>query len=123
SSPDAANLVSLLDSEMFALPLLKSALGKHLRRFPSTHNGLGRIENAGLELIAAGHREVKSLFPAFTRRESEYGFGDAQFYLEMKRLANASVPLLTQATAAALQWIRRQCCYHHLKSPSTEERH
>ena len=97
SSPDAANLVSLLDSDMFALPFLKSALGKHLRRFPSTHNGLGRIENAGLELIAAGHREFKSLFPAFTRRESEYGFGDAQFYLEIKRLANASVPLLTQS--------------------------
>lgn len=97
SSRDAANLVSLLDSDMSALPFLKSALDKHLRRFPSTHNGLGRIENAGLELIAAGYREFKSLFPAFTRRESEYGFGDAQFYLEMKRLANASVPLLTQS--------------------------
>src|SRR5437870_5779902 len=97
SSPDAANLVSLLDSDMSALPFLKGAVEKHLRRFPSTHNGLGRIENAGLELIAAGRREFKSRFPAFPRQEPEYGFGDAQLYLEIKRLANAPVPLLRQS--------------------------
>ena len=95
SSPDAANLVSLLDSDLSALPFLKSALDKHLRRFPSTHNGLGRIGNVGLELVAKGCRNFKSLFPAFARLEPGYGFGDAQFYLELKRLADASTPLLT----------------------------
>ena len=34
------------------------------------------------------------MFPAFTRREPEYGFGDAQLYLELSRLAGASTPLL-----------------------------
>lgn len=95
SSPDATELLSLLDSDLSAIPFLKRALMKHLQRFPSTNNGLGKIENVGLELIARGYRNFKSLFPAFARRESEYGFGDAQFYLELKRLADASAPLLT----------------------------
>lgn len=95
SSEDPAELLSLLDSDLSAIPFLKRALIKHLQRFPSTLNGLGRIENAGLELIAKGYRNFKSLFPAFARRESEYGFGDAQLYLELKQLADASAPLLT----------------------------
>ena len=95
SSPDPAELTSLLNADLSAIPFLKRALSKHLQRFPSTTNGLGRIENTGLELIAKGCRKFKSLFPAFARREFEYGFGDAQLFLELKRLADASTPLLT----------------------------
>lgn len=94
SSPDALGLLALLDSDLSALPFLKVALVKHLQRFPSTINGISRIGNVGLELVAKGHRNFKSLFPAFARREPEYGFGDAQFYLELKQLAEASTPLL-----------------------------
>ena len=95
SSPDPAEVTSLLDSDLSAIPFLKRALSKHLERFPSTTNGLGRIENAGLALIARGYGKFKSLFPAFARHESEYGFGDAQLFLELKRLADAPSPLLT----------------------------
>jgi hypothetical protein len=95
SSPDPAEMLSLLESDLSAIPFLKRALIKHLQRFPSTTNGLGRIENVGLDLIAKGYRNFRSLFPAFARRESEYGFGDAQLYLELKQLADASAPLLT----------------------------
>jgi hypothetical protein len=94
SSADAAGLLSLRDSDASSLPFLKSALIKHIQRFPSTTNGLGRIENAGLELIAKGYPNFRSLFPAFARHEPEYGFGDAQLYLELKRLAGAATPLL-----------------------------
>lgn len=94
SSPNPKEIESLLESDLSAIPFLERALSKHLQRFPSTENGLGRIETVGLELIAKGYRNFRSLFPAFTRRESEYGFGDAQLYLEMKRLAGASTPLL-----------------------------
>jgi hypothetical protein len=96
SSPNPAKLISLLASDLTVLPFLESALRKHLLRFPSTHNGLGRIENTGLELVAAGYAKFKSLFPAFIRREPEYGFGDAQFYLAMRRMATGPAPLLTQ---------------------------
>jgi len=95
SSPDPAELLVVLASDLSAMPYLRPLLIKHLQRFPSTTNGLGRIENAGLELIAKGYRNFRSLFPAFSRHESEYGFGDAQLYFELKQLAEAPAPLLT----------------------------
>ena len=95
SSPDPAELLSLLESDLSAIPFLKRSLIKHLQRFPSTTNGLGRVENVGLALIAKGYRDFRSLFPAFVRRESEYGFGDSQLYFEVRHLADASAPLLT----------------------------
>ena len=95
SSSNPKEIESLLDSDLSPLPFLKSALTKHLRRFPSTDNGLGRIGNVVLDLIAKGYSNFRSLFPAFARREPEYGFGDAQLYLELKRLSDVSTPLLT----------------------------
>ncbi len=95
SSPNPAEMLSLLESDLSAIPFLKRALIKHLQRFPSTTNGLGRIENVGLALIAKGYQDFRSLFPAFVRRESEYGFGDSQLYFEVRQLADASAPLLT----------------------------
>ncbi len=96
SSPNPAKLISLLSADISVLPFLDAALRRHLLRFPSTRNGLGRIENIGLELVAGGYAKFKSLFPAFMRREPEYGFGDAQFYLALRRMATSPVPLLTQ---------------------------
>ena len=96
SAPDAVKLLALMESDLSALPFLREALKKHMLRFPSIRNGLGRVENLGLELVRAGYPKFKSLFPAFMRREPEYGFGDAQFYLAMRRLATAPVPLLKQ---------------------------
>ena len=97
SSPDAAKLIILLRDDLTELPFLKPALLKHLERFPSIRNGLGRVENVGLSLIAAGRQKFKSLFPAFSLREPEYGFGDAQLYVAMQRMANAGTPLLKQS--------------------------
>lgn len=96
SAPDAIKLIELLKTDLSALPFLRNALKKHLQRFPSTRNGLGRIENIGLELIASGYPQFKSLFPEFMRREPVYGFGDAQFYLTLRGLATAPVALLKQ---------------------------
>jgi len=99
SCAQATGLIALLDSNTSALPYVKTALSKHLQRFPSIANGLGRIERVGLELVAKGHSNFRSLFPIFARREAEYGFGDAQFYLEMKRLGDAPTPALTFTNA------------------------
>ena len=95
-APDALALIALLKSDMSAMPFLKEALSKHLQRFPSTHNGLGSVENAALKLIPAGYGEFRALFPAFVRRESAYGYGDAQLYVAMRRLALAPKPLVKQ---------------------------
>jgi hypothetical protein len=94
SSSNPTEIESLLQSDTSALPFLASALLKHLERFPSRRNGLGRIANIALELIEAGQNEFTQLFPEFGRREPIYGFGDAQVYLETRRLAEAAEPLL-----------------------------
>jgi hypothetical protein len=96
SSDDARSLISLLREDLSPLPFLRKALERHLERFPSTHNGLGRVENASLALIAAGLRKFSSLFPAFARRQPDYGFGDAQLYRAIQRLAAAPSPLLRE---------------------------
>lgn len=96
SADDARPLITLLRSDTSALPFLHEALRKHLQRFPSTRNGLGRVENTALALVPAGYSRFRSLFPAFARRESGYGFGDAQLYLALEGMMSASKPLLTQ---------------------------
>jgi hypothetical protein len=94
SSSNPMAIEALISDDTAALPFLGNALTKHLQRFPSTRNGLGRIENVGLELIAGGHNEFTSLFPVFGKREPEYGYGDSQVFVELKRLASAARPLL-----------------------------
>ena len=102
SSSDARALLALLRSDTSALPFLKDALKKHLERFPSTRNGLGRVENTALALVTEGYNKFRSLFPAFTRRESAYGFGDAQLYLAIESMMTAPEPLLVQNNSK--QW-------------------
>jgi hypothetical protein len=101
SAPDAVALLGLLKSDLSALPFLRTALTKHLQRFPSIRNGLGRVENVGLELLTSGLSSFRSLFPAFMRREPEYGFGDAQLYLSLQRMANESTPFINQQDGGA----------------------
>jgi hypothetical protein len=96
SAPDARSLISLLRTDTSALPFLQDALKKHLERFPSTRNGLGRVENTALSLVPAGHSKFRSLFPAFARRESVYGFGDAQVYSAIETMMTVRKPLLIQ---------------------------
>jgi hypothetical protein len=95
SSSDPSHIESLLAEDTTALPFLKSALFKHLERFPSLRNGLGHEARLCLELVADGHSEFKALFPEFGKREPLYGFGDAQVLLELKRLTKGLHPLLT----------------------------
>jgi hypothetical protein len=90
-----SQIQSLISNDTDALPLLKPALAKHLARFPSVRNGLGLVENVLLEIVGARRIEFAQLFSAFQDHEPRYGFGDAQVFLHLKRLANAKRPLLT----------------------------
>ena len=100
SSSNPMEIVDLISGDNAALPFMNIALAKHLQRFPSVRNGLGRLENVGLELTVDGYHEFKSLFPALGKREPAFGFGDAQVFLELKRLANATEPLVTMSNSA-----------------------
>ncbi len=96
TSPDPLSLIALRDSNTLPLPFLKRAIVNHLWRFPWTRSGLGKVENTALTLVAQGHGDFKKLFPAFVRKEPDYGFGDAQLYVALKRMVDAPVPLLKQ---------------------------
>jgi hypothetical protein len=76
------------------LPLLAPALRAHLRRFPSTKNGLGSIESKGLELIHGGSKTFMDLFPRFGDAEPIYGLGDAQLWLALHGLIGGRQPLI-----------------------------
>ncbi len=101
SSPDPRAIEELLGGDTSVLPYLREAMLRHLARFPSTRNGLGRVENLALELIQSGHGEFPALFQKFGRAEAAYGLGDAQFWNDLRRLAEAGRPLLVVDAPAA----------------------
>jgi hypothetical protein len=93
-SPDPTSIEKLLQTDTSFMPFLRAALRAHLRRFPSTRNGLGAIENRGLELINGGLSSFINVFPQFRETEPIYGLGDAQFWLALQRITLAKQPLL-----------------------------
>lgn len=93
-SSDPTEIKKVVDSDTSPLPFLGSALQSHLRRFPSTLNGLGRIEEKALELIEGGARTFIELFPRFVSAEPVYGLGDAQLWLALVQMSVGKQPLL-----------------------------
>lgn len=96
-STNPTDIENILRMDTACLPWLESALAAHLKRFPSTKNGLGLIENRALELIAAGLNNFTDLFSRFGAVEPIYGLGDSQFWLGLQRLSIAAKPLLAKA--------------------------
>ena len=100
-SEDPRELERLLQASTSALPFLDGALRLQLARFPSTRNGLNRIENTGLELVSRGATRFVELFSQFVEAEPNYGLGDAQVWNVMQRLTQGAAPLLTNKTEAS----------------------
>jgi len=94
-SKDPTAIEELLETDLNALPFLRASFQAHLQRFPSLENGLGRIENKSLELINSGFHRFADLFRQFGESEQVYGLGDAQFWINLRRLAQASAPLVS----------------------------
>lgn len=93
-SPDPTAIEKLLASNTSVMPFLNPALQLHIERFPSVRNGLGRIQNRGLEFINSGSQKFLDLFSRFGQAEPVYGLGDAQFWMALRRLSEAREPLL-----------------------------
>jgi len=94
-SADPTAIETLLAADTSVMPFLKPALQLHLERFPSVGNGLGRIQNRGLELIRQGLRSFVDLFPRFGDAEPTYGLGDSQFWNTLKQMGEVQQPLLS----------------------------
>lgn len=93
-SPDPTAIQTLLETDTSAMPFLKPALQLHLERFPFVSNGLGRIENRGLELVQQGFSKFTDLFLKFGESEPMFGVGDAQFWIALRQMSEAGEPLL-----------------------------
>jgi hypothetical protein len=93
-SSNPTDIETLLQTDTSALPFLSAALRAHLQRFPASRNGLGRIENTALELIQSGYKDFPDLFGKFGAAQPVYGLGDAQFWLALRRMSEAQLPLL-----------------------------
>ena len=94
-SSDPSAVTKLLERDTTPLPYIKDALRLHLMRFPSVSNGLGRVENKALEVVAAGTRDFMKVFSRFADSEARYGFGDSQLWDVLERLGRAKQPLIS----------------------------
>ncbi|WP_438449327.1 DUF1835 domain-containing protein [Gorillibacterium sp. sgz5001074] len=77
-----------------ALPFLRGAFAAHLARFPSVRDGLGRVERAVLEAVAASFGQLVPLFREATEPLTLYGIGDLAFWPHLERLRDGPHPLL-----------------------------
>lgn len=94
TSPTPSQLEKVLEIDTHSLPFLQAALRAHLRRFPSTANGLGAIESLGLELIQNDPQTFENVFQHLGKVEPVYGLGDSQFWTVLARMTQVRQPLL-----------------------------
>lgn len=84
-----------LANEKGALPDARNALARLLQEFPSTRNGLGRIERNALLAIKAGAIAPALAFRHYQASEELPFLGDLGFFHRLDALAFCRYPLLT----------------------------
>jgi hypothetical protein len=94
ASPVPGPVEALLQADTAALPYLRAAFAAHLERFPSVHDGLGRVERAALQAIGAGIHNLVPLFRAVTGPLPLYGLGDLFFWNHLHRMGAGPRPLI-----------------------------
>ncbi|MHB9023271.1 MAG: DUF1835 domain-containing protein [Armatimonadota bacterium] len=93
-APDPTAVTALLAGNTTALPFLGDALLRHLQRFPSTLNGLSRLEQEALEVIAGGDSKFSQVFKRVSDREERPFFGVETLYSSLEDLAADPHPLV-----------------------------
>ena len=94
-SSDPGPLESLAFESNSMLPFLSDAFAAHLQRFPSTKNGLGKVQHETLRLLEEGETAFRDLYKKFSELDVVLaGMGDAGFWLELDPLVTARDPLI-----------------------------
>ena len=73
---------------------LPGALQRLVEELPGVRDGLSRTERQGLEAVAAGAATLGEAFAGCAAREERVFLGDWSFYRTMRRLGDASTPLI-----------------------------
>lgn len=93
-SDDPTAIEDFLSRDTSALPYIASAFKRHLQRFPSVRNGLGREQQASLEAIAQGYNKFSDIFVHVSDMEDPPYFGDIMLFNRLEVLANGPSPLM-----------------------------
>jgi len=94
TSQDPQLLQSVLTKDTSILPYSHDAFQYHLSRFPSTHNGLGIVEQTTLERVRAGIHSGYELFEHVGNRLNNLGMGDLEYWHILKEMSRDPYPLL-----------------------------
>ncbi|MEN7546473.1 hypothetical protein AAG747_01050 [Rapidithrix thailandica] len=86
ASPTPDTLWPFIHKPKIKFHYLPNALQAHLRRFPSTKNGLNEIENYLLFMGTARLPNRHALIKKALHRHNWYGFGDLQYLLYLERI-------------------------------------
>ena len=102
TAPDPRRIESVLARDCAALPYLAPALRRHLQQFPSVRNGLNRLQNQALEVVAAGTAKLGPIFVQVSDREEQKFIGDTMLWACLDELARGRAPLLAIAGPEAI---------------------
>lgn len=94
SASEPLSLAALTEDDLSVLPFLKMALAANYGRYPSMHNGLSVIQQLILEEMKDGEVAIFALFQKISRKTSEFGLGDLQFWSMLEQLHSCEYPLL-----------------------------
>lgn len=105
SSEDPRDVERLAADDLGAWPTLAQGLRQHLRRFPSTTNGLGAIDHALLAIVVEAPATFARLFARATADEplAGYGMGDVQVLAHLRDLSSGPAPLVFVDDPRALE--------------------
>jgi hypothetical protein len=100
---DPQALVALARGSTPPLPHLQAALGRWLEHFPSTHNGLCRLQQEVLEALDTDAELTPvALFQRVSAREVPAFFGDTLLWKLINEMAFGKAPLLALDAGRAL---------------------
>ncbi|AJS58675.1 DNA-directed RNA polymerase subunit sigma [Paenibacillus sp. IHBB 10380] len=94
ASSDPMKLYQMLQGDTSALPFAHNAFQLHLSRLPSTHNGLGIVEQTTLEMVHSGLNSPLGLFEHVGNKLHELGMGDLQYWHNLAKISQGPFPLL-----------------------------
>jgi hypothetical protein len=94
-TPDA--LVARASAPQEELPFLAPALHRFCEEYPSTGDGLSRMERQLLRAVAAGASRPQAIYRRSSQDE-ECPWGDASVFLRLDGLVHALVPALARST-------------------------
>lgn len=94
TSTDIEKHIDFLHTDSSALPFAKAAFEAHLKRLPSTYNGLGIIEQVTLACVASGIHSPYPLFEQVSNQLQLLGMGDLEYWYYLNRMAQEPNPLI-----------------------------